>query len=154
LVVQVNAWEEVNEELYQKELGSSADRRRIVRSFDQPQRSIGILLMKVWLGPLLVTGAFVLVTFVTVCAVRNREIVAERVSSGISQAVAKEDQKFLDGLFQNQSQESQRQVDATRAPVPKTEFAMNSETVRRAELVVNSGIVKRGELVQPQRKFP
>jgi hypothetical protein len=125
-----------------------------VRSFDQPQRSIGILLIKVWLGPLLVTGAFVLVAFVTVCAVRNREIVAGRFSSGISRAVAKEDQKFLDGLFQNQSQESQRQVDATRAPVPKTEFAMNSETVRRAELVVNSGIVKRGELVQPQRKFP
>jgi hypothetical protein len=110
--------------------------------------------MKVWLRPLLVTGAFVLVAFATFRAVRNREIVAERVSSGTSQAIAKEDQKFLDGLFQNQSQESQRQVDAARAPLPKTEFATNSETVRRAELVVNSGIVKRAELVQTRHKFP
>ena len=110
--------------------------------------------MQVSLRPLLLTGACVFVAFVTVCAVRNREIVPQGVSSGISQAVAKEDQKFLDGLFQNQSQESQQQVDTARAPVLKTEFEMNSETVRRAELVVNSGTVKRAELVQPPRKFP
>ena len=125
-----------------------------MRSFDQSQRCIGALLMKITLRPLLVTGAFVFVAFVTVCVVRNREIFAGRVSSGISQGVAKEDQRFLDGLFQNQSQEGQQQVDTARAPVPKTEFAMNSETVRRAELVVNSGTVKRAELVQPQRKIP
>jgi len=121
--------------------------------FDRPQRSIGVSLMKVSLRPLLVPGVCVFVAFVTVCVVRNREIIAQTVSSGTSQAVAKEDQKFLDDLFQNQSQESQQQVDTPRAPVAKTEFEMNSETVRRAELVVHSGTVRRAELVQPQLKL-
>ena len=150
----MSALEEVNEQLYQQELRAIQDRRRSMRSFDLPQRSIGISLMKISLRPLLVTGAFVIVAFVTVCIVRNREIIAERGSSGISQVVAREDEKFLDDLVQDQSQESQRQVDTAHAPVPKTDFEMNSETVRRAELVVNSGTVKRAELVRPQRKFP
>ena len=108
--------------------------------------------MKVSFRPLLVIGACVFVALLTVCVVRNREIFAQRVSSGISQAIAKEDQKFLDDLFQIQSQGSQQQVNTARAPLRKTEFEMNSETVRRAELVVHSGTVKRAQLVQPQLK--
>jgi hypothetical protein len=125
-----------------------------VKSFDQPQCSIGESLMKVSLRPLLVTGACVFVAFVTVCVLQNREIIAQSVSSGISQAVAKKDQKFLDSLFRNQSQQSQQPGDTARAPVPKTEFEMNTETVRRAELVVHSGTVKRAELVQYPLKLP
>jgi hypothetical protein len=110
--------------------------------------------MQVSLRPLLVTGACVFLAFATVCVVRNRETVTQGVPWGISQAVAKEDQTFLDGLLQNQSRKSQQQVDTARAPVPKTEFEMNNQTVRRAELVVHSGIVKRAELVQPRLKLP
>ena len=140
----------MNEELYQQELRANAKRRSSLKPFDQPQTRIGVSLMKVSLRPLLMTGACAFVAFVTVCVVRNREIIAQRVSPGISQAVAKEDQKFLDDLFQNQSQQ---QVDTARAPVPKTEFELNNETVRRAELVVHSGTVKRAELVQPPLKL-
>jgi hypothetical protein len=113
--------------------------------------------MKVSLRPslrsLLVTGACVFVAAVTVCVVQNRERISERVFSGISQSIAREDQKFLDGLSNNQSQESQQQINTARAPFPRTEFDMNSEIVRRAELVVHSETVKRAQLVQPQLKL-
>jgi hypothetical protein len=105
------------------------------------------------LRPLLVTGACVFVAAVTVCVVQNRERISERVFSGISQSIAREDQKFLDSLSNNQSQESQQQINTARAPFPGTEFDMNSEIVRRAELVVHSETVKRAQLVQPQLKL-
>ena len=108
--------------------------------------------MKVSFRLLLMIGACVFVALVTVCVVRDREMVAQKLSSRISQAIAKEDQEFLNDLFQIQSQGSQQQVNTARAPLPKTEFEMNSEIVRRAELVVHTGTVKRAQLVQRQLK--
>jgi hypothetical protein len=118
---------------------------------------IGVSLTKISLRPslrpLLVTSACVSMAFVTVCVVRNRDTIAQRVSPGVSQAITKEDQKFLDDLLQNQSQENQQQVNTARAPVPMAEFEMNSEAVRRAELVVHSQTVKPAQLVEPQLKL-
>jgi hypothetical protein len=96
-------------------------------------------------------GVCVSVTFLALCVIRNREIIAQRISSGTFHAIAKDDQKFLDDLLRNENQEGQQQLDTARVPVPNAELQINGEKVRRAELVVHSGIVKRAQLVQPQR---
>ena len=101
--------------------------------------------------PRLVVMAGVCVSVTALCVIRNREIIAQRISSGTFHAIAKDDQKFLDDLLRNENQEGQQQLDTARVPVPNAELQINGETVRRAELVVHSGIVKRAQLVQPRR---
>jgi len=106
-------------------------------------------LLKVLPRLVVMAGVCVFVTFLALCVIRNREIIAQRISS--FHAIAKDDQKFLDDLLRIENQEGQQQLDTARVPVPNAELQMNGEKVRRAELVVHSGIVKRAQLVQPQR---
>jgi hypothetical protein len=94
-------------------------------------------------------GVCVSVTFLALSVIRNREIIAQRISSGTFHSIAKDDQKFLDDLLRNENQEGQQQLDTARVPVVNAELQINGETVRRAELVVHSGIVKRAQLDVP-----
>jgi hypothetical protein len=113
--------------------------------------ALACTLLKVLPRLVVMAGVCVSVTFLALCVIRNREIIAQRISSGTFHAIAKDDQKFLDDLLRNENQEGQQQLDTARVPVANAELQINGETVRRAELVVHSGIVKRAQLVQPQR---
>lgn len=111
--------------------------------------ALACTLLKVLPRLVVMAGVCVSVTFLALWVIRNREIIAQRISS--FHAIAKDDQKFLDDLLRNENQEGQQQLDTVRVPVPNAELQINGEKVRRAELVVHSGIVKRAQLVQPQR---
>jgi hypothetical protein len=113
--------------------------------------ALACTLLKVLPRLVVMAGVCGSVTFLALCVIRNREIIAQRISPGTFHAIAKDDQKFLDDLLRNENQEGQQQLDTARVPVANAELQINGETVRRAELVVHSGIVKRAQLVQPQR---
>src|SRR5260370_5134886 len=77
-------------------------------------------------------GVCVSVTFLALCVIRNREIIARRISSGTFHAIAKDDQKFLDDLLRNENQEGQQQLDTARVPVANAELQIN--VVRRFDV--------------------
>ena len=97
--------------------------------------ALACTLLKVLARLVVMAGVCVSVTFLALCVIRNREIIAQRISSGTFHAIAKDDQKFLDDLLRNENQEGQQQLDTARVPVANAELQINGETVRRAELV-------------------
>jgi len=97
--------------------------------------ALACTLLKVLPRLVVMAGVCVSVTFLALCVIRNREIIAQRISSGTFHAIAKDDQKFLDDLLRNENQEGQQQLDTARVPVANAELQINGETVRRAELV-------------------
>src|SRR5258708_4079170 len=97
--------------------------------------ALACTLLKVLPRLVVMAGVCVSVTFLALCVIRNRETIAQRISSGTFHAIAKDDQKFLDDLLRNENQEGQQQLDTARVPVANAELQINGETVRRAELV-------------------
>src|SRR5260221_13159273 len=113
--------------------------------------ALACTLLKVLPRLVVMAGVCVSVTFLALCVIRNREPIAQRISSGTFHALAKDDQKFLDDLLRNRNQQGQQPLDTARGPVANAELQINRETVRRAELVIHSGIVKRAQLGPPQK---
>ena len=82
---------------------------------------------------------------------------------GVPRVVGKEDEKFLDNLFQHQNQSVQQEAnpgatlgnDVATAqgngiPVRRAELIVNISKVRRSQLVVNRRVLERGEIVRPK----
>jgi hypothetical protein len=111
---------------------------------------IRCILMKVWAKPvLIVLGACLCLAFVALIVGYKGEVTARGRSPAsanicdVPQALSKEDHKFLDDLFPQQTRQSD--------PVPRAELIVNTSEVRRAQLVVNRRVVERGELVRSRR---
>ena len=109
----------------------------------------------------LILVAFMIVHRGTVTGQRG-DSVGKSNNGAVSEALIKEDRKFLDDLFQEQNQEKQGQTSpvvtpgqslakgqSDSIPVPRAELIVNTAEVKRAQLVVNGRIVERAELVRP-----
>lgn len=93
---------------------------------------------------------------------RGKNSIGKPSYAGVPRVVGKEDEKFLDDLFQQQNQSVQQETnpvvkldnDVATAqgdakPVRRAELIVNASRVRRAQLVVNGRVLERGELVRP-----